>query len=312
MYVGTLSTLAIGRARYGLLLNENGVVVDDGIVARLGAQHFWVNTTSGGAERTAAAFEEWLQCEFPDLKVAVTSVTARWANVTVAGPRAWELLAAAGFDGALAPSAARHMSIAATELDGMALRVLRASFSGELGYEINVPADHAPALLDKLWALAPRFEASTYGVEALQTMRVEKGYIHIGTDTDGTTEPADIGFGRGVHGKSVNFVGRRSLSRPVSCDAGRLQLVGLVPADRRTRLPVGAQLARMRPPTRTEGHITSSVVSPELGQPIALAMLADGRARCGERIGAHHLGTTIDAEVVPLPFIDPTGSRLHG
>ncbi len=114
MYLGTLSTLAIGRARYGLLLNENGVLVDDGIVARLGEQHFWVNTTSGGAERTADMFEEWLQCEFPDLKVAVTSVTARWANVTVAGPRAWELLAAAGFDGALAPAAAKHLSIAAT------------------------------------------------------------------------------------------------------------------------------------------------------------------------------------------------------
>ena len=139
MYLGTVSTLAIGRARYGLLLNENGVLVDDGIVARLGEQHFWVNTTSGGAERTADMFEEWLQCEFPDLKVAVTSVTARWANVTVAGPRAWELLAAAGFDGALAPSIAKHLSIAATQLDGMALRVLRASFSGELVMNSTCP-----------------------------------------------------------------------------------------------------------------------------------------------------------------------------
>ena len=143
-------------------------------------------------------------------------------------------------------------------------------------------------------------------------MRVEKGYIHIGTDTDGTTEPSDIGFGRGVQNKSANFVGRRSLSRPVSCDAGRLQLVGLVPVDQRTRLPVGAQLARTPPPTRTEGHITSSVMSPELGRPIALAMLVGGAARGGEHIGVHHLGTTIDAKIVPLPFIDPTGSRLHG
>src|SRR6202035_5204396 len=123
MYVGTLSTLAIGQARYGLLLNENGVLVDDGIVARLGEQHFWVNTNSAGAERTADMFEEWLQCEFTDLKVLVTPVTARWANVTVAGPRAWELLAAAGFDAALAPSIAKHLSIAATALDGMPLRV---------------------------------------------------------------------------------------------------------------------------------------------------------------------------------------------
>ncbi len=312
MYLGTVSTLAIGRARYGLLLNENGVLVDDGVVARLGEQHFWVNTTSGGAERTADMFEEWLQCEFPDLKVAVTSVTARWANVTVAGPRAWELLAAAGFDGALAPTIAKHLSISTTQLDGISLRVLRASFSGELSYELNVPADHAQALFAKLWALAPGFDVGTFGVEALQIMRVEKGYIHIGTDTDGTTEPSDIGFGRGVQNKSANFVGRRSLSRPVSCDAGRLQLVGLVPADQRTRLPVGAQLARTPPPTRTEGHITSSVMSPELGRPIALAMLVGGAARGGEHIGVHHLGSTIDAKIVPLPFVDPTGSRLHG
>ena len=312
MYVGTLSTLPIGRARYGLLLNENGVLVDDGIVARLGEQHFWVNTTSAGAERTADMFEEWLQCEFTDLKVLVTPVTARWANVTVAGPRAWELLAAAGFDAALAPSITKHLSMAETQLDGMPLRVLRASFSGELSYELNVPADQAQPLLARLWALAPTFNVSTYGVEALQTMRVEKGYIHIGTDTDGTTQPSDIGFGRGVQNKTANFIGRRSLSRPVSCDAGRLQLVGLIPTDQRTRLPVGAHLARNPPPTRTEGHVTSSVMSPELGRPIALAMLVGGAARSGEYIGVHHLGTTIDAKVVPLPFVDPTGSRLHG
>jgi sarcosine oxidase, subunit alpha len=312
MYVGTLSTLAIGQARYGLLLNENGVLVDDGIVARLGEQHFWVNTTSAGAERTADMFEEWLQCEFADLKVLITPVTARWANVTVAGPRAWDLLAAAGLDGALAPSRAKHLSIASTQLDGMALRVLRASFSGELSYELNVPADQAQALLARLWALAPGFNATTYGVEALQTMRVEKGYIHIGTDTDGTTQPSDIGFGRGVQNKSANFIGRRSLSRPVARDAGRLQLVGLIPADQRTRLPVGAHLARTPPPTRTEGYVTSSVMSPELGRPIALAMLVGGATRSGEHIGVHHLGASIDAEIVPLPFVDPTGSRLHG
>jgi sarcosine oxidase, subunit alpha len=312
MYVGTLSTLAIGQARYGLLLNENGVLVDDGIVARLGEQHFWVNTTSAGAERTADMFEEWLQCEFTDLKVLVTPVTARWANVTVAGPRAWDLLAAAGIDGALAPSMTKHLSIAATRLDAIPLRVLRASFSGELGFELNVPADQAQALFARLWALAPGFNASLYGVEALQTMRVEKGYIHIGTDTDGATQPSDIGFGRGVQNKSANFIGRRSLSRPAARDSRRLQLVGLIAADQRTRLRVGAHLARSPPPTRTEGHVTSSVMSPELGRPIALAMLVGGATRSGEHIGVHHLGTTVDAVVVPLPFVDPTGSRLHG
>jgi sarcosine oxidase subunit alpha len=310
MYVGTLSTLAIGQARYVILLNENGIVVDDGIVARMGEQQFWVNTTSGGVERTAAAFEESLQCEFAGLKVAVTPVTSRWANVTIAGPRAWDWLAAAGFDATLAPARLKHMTIATSQLNGVPLRVLRASFSGELSYEVNVPADCAHDLLERLWALAPQFDAEPYGVEALQTMRIEKGYVHIGTDTDGTTLPQDIGFGRSIDRKSANFVGRRSLSRPASRDPNRLQLVGLVPADGRTPLPVGAQIAQASPPTRTEGHVTSSGRSPELGRPIALAMLLRGSARIGERVGVHHLDRTIEADVVSTPFIDPQGLRL--
>ena len=312
MYVGTLSTLAVGQARYGLLLNENGVLVDDGIVARMGERQFWVNTTSAGAERTAAAFEEWLQCEFTGLKVAVTPVTSRWGNLTVAGPRAWDWLAAAGFDAGLAPARTKHMTMTASRLDGVPLRVLRASFSGELSYEVNVPADNAHDLLARLWALAPQFDAEPYGMEALQTMRIEKGYVHVGTDTDGTTLPQDIGFGRSIDRKDVNFVGRRSLSRPASRDPNRLQLVGLVPADGRTLLPVGAQIAHAPPPSRTEGHVTSSAMSPELGRPIALAMLLRGSTRTGECVGVHHLGRIIQANVVSAPFIDPLGLRLGG
>jgi sarcosine oxidase, subunit alpha len=312
MYVGTVSSLAVGQARYGLLLNENGVLVDDGIVARLGKQHFWVNTTSGGAERTYEAFEEWLQCEFVDLQALVTPVTARWANVTVAGPKAWEMLEAAGFDAAFSPARSKHMTLTPAQLDGVPLRVMRASFSGELGYEINIPAHHARALLERLWLLAPRFDATTYGVEALQTMRIEKGYIHIGTDTDGTTQPGDIGFGRSIDNKAVNFVGRRSLGRSGSRDSDRPQLVGLMATDRRRLLSVGAHLAKTPAPGLSEGHVTSSAVSPELGHPIALAMLNGGASRRGERIGVHHLGTTVEAEVVGLPFIDPGGVRVHG
>jgi sarcosine oxidase, subunit alpha len=312
MYVGTLSTLAVGQARYGLILNENGIIVDDGIVARLGKQRFWVNTTSGGAERTAAAFEEWLQCEFVNLRVAVTPVTSRWANVTIAGPRAWEWLEAAGFDASLAPGQMKHMTIADSVLDGLPLRVLRASFGGELGYEINVPADHGRSIFDRLWALAERFDAVPYGIEALQILRIEKGYIHIGTDTDGTTLPADIGFGRSIGGKTANFVGRRSLNRPAAQDPDRLQLVALMSTDGNTLLPVGAQIAQAAPPTRTEGHVTSSAMSAALGRPIALAMLARGAMRTGERVRVHHLGKTMEADVVTAPFFDPKGLRQHG
>jgi sarcosine oxidase subunit alpha len=312
MYVGTMSNLNPGQARYGLLLNENGIVVDDGIVARLGPQHYWVNTTSAGVERTAAAFEEWLQCEYTGLRVLVTPVTSRWGNVTVAGPRAWDWLASVGFDPALAPSSMKHMTLRETTLDGMALRVLRASFSGELGYEINVPADRVTGLIERLWERAPQFAAVLYGIEALEIMRTEKGFIHIGTDTDGTTLPQDIGFARAIERKAANFVGRRSLLRPAARDPGRFQLVALSPVDRRTLLPVGAQIADAAPPTQTEGHVTSSYWSPELGAPVALGLLARGTQRLGEKIRVHHLGKVIDAEVVKAPFIDPTGERLHG
>jgi sarcosine oxidase subunit alpha len=312
MYVGTMSTLRIGQARYGLLLNENGTLVDDGIVARLSEQRYWVNTTTSGFDRTVAAFEEWLQCEYVDFKVLITPVTSRWANITVAGPRAWEWLAKLGFEAALAPAAMPHMTLRESAWDGVPLRVLRASYSGELGYEVNLPADHAEVLLARLWAHAGDLGAALYGIEALQALRVEKGYIHIGTDTDGTTLPGDVGFARGIERKAAQFVGRRSLLRPASLDPRRLQLVGLVPLDGRTQLPVGAQIALRPPPTLTEGHVTSSYRSPELRIPVALAMLKGGSQRTGEELRVQHLGTTIVARVVKLPFVDPPGKRVHG
>jgi sarcosine oxidase subunit alpha len=312
MYVGTMSNLNPGQARYGLLLNENGIVVDDGIVARMGPEAYWVNTTSSGVERTAAAFEEWLQCEYTQLRVLVTPVTSCWGNVTVAGPKSWDWLSSAGFDAVLAPGSMTHMTMRDSTLDGVPLRVLRASFSGELGYEINVPAQHVTEMFERLWRRAPEFAAVLYGIEALEILRTEKGFVHIGTDTDGTTLPQDIGFARAIERKAANFVGRRSLLRPAARDPKRFQLVGLSPVDGRTRLPVGAQIAPVVPPTQTEGHVTSSYWSPELRRPVALGMLVRGTERLGEKIRIHHLGTVIDAQVVKAPFIDPKGDRLHG
>jgi sarcosine oxidase subunit alpha len=206
----------------------------------------------------------------------------------------------------------KHMTLRESTLNGVALRVLRASFSGEMGYEINVPADHVTGLIERLWAQARDFAAVPYGIEALEIMRTEKGYIHIGTDTDGTTLPQDIGFARAIERKAANFVGRRSLLRPAARDPNRFQLVALSPVDRRTPLPVGAQIAAAAPPTQTEGHVTSSYWSPELGAPVALGMLARGTQRLGEKIRVQHLGQVIDAEVVWAPFIDPTFKRLNG
>ncbi|HJV54068.1 MAG TPA: 2Fe-2S iron-sulfur cluster-binding protein [Noviherbaspirillum sp.] len=312
MYVGTMSTLKAGQGRYGLLCNENGVIVDDGIVVRLSEQHFWVNTTSGGVERTAAAFDEWLQCEFVDMNVAVIPVTAQWANITVAGPFAWRLLQQADLPQEFAPAAMKHMTMREAVVRGVPLRVLRASFCGELSYEINLPASQAQAWLERLWALGQALGAVAYGVEALQILRTEKGYLHVGADTDGTTLPGDVGFDRGIEKKAANFVGRRSLLRPAALDPNRMQLVGMRTLDRRTRLPVGAQVAPAPLPCETEGWVTSSYFSPALGEPIALGMLRGGRGRLGERIRLHHMGAWLEAEVVETTFYDRAGERLNG
>jgi sarcosine oxidase subunit alpha len=312
MYVGSVSNLAVGSARYGALLNENGIVVDDGIVVRLAPNHFWVNTTSGGIERSALAFEEWLQCEYVNLRVFIVPVTSQWGNVTVSGPNAWRLLERLGFDAALAPTQMKHMTLRDSSYQGKPIRVLRASFNGELGYEINLAPSQTQGLLDDLWDAGQSVGVCAYGVEALMIMRIEKGFIHVGADTDGTTLPGDVGLARGVGKKLANFVGRRSLSRAAGLDPDRLQLVGLQPLDRRTRLPVGAHLSLQAPPTTAEGLITSSCFSPALQQPIALAMLKRGTQRLGEKLSAWHLGKSIAVEVVKTPFVDPTGERLHG
>lgn len=197
-------------------------------------------------------------------------------------------------------------------LDRVPLRVLRASFSGELGYEVNLPAEHAVSLFARLWERSAEIGAVLYGIEALQVLRIEKGYLHIGTDTDGTTLPADVGLARGLDRKQAAFVGRRSLLRSAALDPQRLQLVGLQPLDGHTVLHVGAHIAPHAPPAAIDGRVTSSCSSPALGHPIALALLTRGAQRIGERVTVYHLGAATPAAVVRTPFFDPEGRRVHG
>lgn len=312
MYLGNVSGLEVGQARWDVLLQESGVIFDDGVVARISENSFWVNTSSGNAERVAQRFEEWLQRELSTLRVSVTPVTWHWANLTAAGPKAWDMLSAAGLPPDLAPNLMPHMSIRLTEWQGTPLRIVRASFSGELSYEVNFPASKAEMMCRRFIEAGRSFDAQPYGVEALQILRVEKGLIHVGGDTDGETYPADIGIGRAVARKPSDFVGRRSLSRPAALDPGRRQLIGLVPRDGKTPLPAGAHITDDPPPSRSQGFVTSSCFSTTLGHPIALARLVRGRERVGERVKLFNMGRFIDAQVVSLPFLDPQGARLRG
>jgi sarcosine oxidase subunit alpha len=312
-YINNVHNLPVGRTRYGLMLNENGVIIDDGVFSRLADDRFLVNTTSGGVSRITAMFEEWLQCEWTDLAVLVDDVTARWANFTVAGPRARELLQKLGTDIDLSPAAMPHMSVRSGRLGGDRVRLLRVSFSGELSYEVNIKADHACSFVARLFSIGEEFGLTPYGIEALMLLRLEKAYLHVGSDTDGTTSPDDVGWGRVARHKEADYIGKRSLDRSANRDPQRKQLVGLLAVDASQEIQAGGHLLigeHRRPPAATDGWITSAAWSPHLGRYVALAMLRGGQQRLGERLTVIDEGKAYHAEVVPTPFWDPANERL--
>ena len=309
-YCNNMQTLAPGRVRYGLMLNEAGVIIDDGTVARLGTDRWLVTTTSGAATRIALWLDEWRQCEWPGLEVFVTPVTAQWATVAVSGPRARQVLARLSPDFPIDRESLPHLSVREGGLAGVPARLYRVSYSGEPGYEVNVPARYGAALWRRLLVAGADSGITPYGIEAVLLLRLEKGFLHVGVDTDGTTAPADVGWGEIVSRKQADFIGRRSLSRADQRRGDRLQLVGLTAADASVLVP-GAHLRLPDTHEGSDGWITSAAVSPALGRPIALALLRGGRVRLGEHVRVHDLDRQCAAEVVATPFYDPRGERLH-
>ena len=285
-------------------------IIDDGTVARLEREHFVVTTTSGGASRIAAWLEEWRQCEWPDLEVFVTPVTTQWATYAIAGPRARQLLARFRTDIAFDWRSMPHMSMREGRFAGVPARLYRVSFSGELGYEINVPARYGASLWSELLKAGADFGVTPYGVETVLLLRLEKGFLHVGVDTDGTTAPADVGWGEIAAKRKGDFIGKRSLSRPDNLRADRLQLVGLTDADGEVLVP-GAHLRLAGTSEGSDGWVTSAAHSPALGKPIALALLRGGRARLGEKLTVHDLDRQCEAKVVSQAFLDPEGKRLN-
>jgi sarcosine oxidase subunit alpha len=313
MTITNLTTLKVGRTRYNLMLNEFGNIIDDGVITRLTENKFLVGTTSGAAARIALGFEEWLQCEWTTLKVHVTNVTAAWGVILVSGPRSRELFQRVGTDIDVSAAAFLHMSYREGTVAGVPARVHRVSFTGEVSYEIAVPTGFIPDLWDLFMGQGSDFELTPFGLESLMVMRTEKGYIHVGSDTDGTSVPDDVGFGAMVRNKPTDFVGKRSLMRPEMTRPDRLQLVGLKSLQGNV-LPVGGHLlsAHIKSvPAATEGHVTSSHWSPTLNQPVALGLLKRGRARMGEQVNVYANGQWLAAEVVAPRFYDPEGERLN-
>ena len=311
-YANTISTLAVGRVRYGVMLREDGFVMDDGTVARLAPDRFFITTTTANAGKVLAHLEFCHQLLRPALDVSLLSVTDAWAQLSIAGPRAREIVGGlidAGPD--LSNAALPHMACVEVTVGGAPARLYRLSFSGELAYELGVPPEEAEAVMDRALALG----AVPYGTEALGVLRIEKGHP-AGGELNGQTTARDLGLGRMVSTKK-DCIGRRMAERPALLDPARPALVGLKPCDGRTALRGGSHLFAPGAAVNSAndlGHVTAACFSPTLGHPIALALLSGGAARIGERIRVLDLlrGGDAEAEICAPCFIDPEGVRARG
>ena len=313
MYTNPWSKLQPGRCRYGVLLGEDGFIRDDGVIGRLTTDRFHVTTTTGGAARVLNMMEDYLQTEWPDLKVWLTSTTEQWSVIAINGPNARNLLTPAveGID--LSEEAFPHMSVAQGQIYGVPTRLFRMSFTGERGYEINVPSRYGRAVWEQLMADGQAYGITPYGTETMHVLRAEKGYIIVGQDTDGTMTPDDTGLGWAIGKLKPDFVGKRSLSRPDMLKADRKQLVGLLTADPKTVLEEGAQIVldpNQPLPMKMVGHVTSSYWSETLGRSIALAVIEGGNARMGTTVHIPMTSGTLTAQVTSTVFFDPDNTRL--
>ena len=312
LYTNMMSTLPLGKCRYGLMCSENGFLTDDGVVARLSDDTWLCHTTTGGADRIHAHMEDWLQCEWWDWKVYTANVTEQYAQIAVVGPNARKVLEKlGGMD--VSKSTLPFMTWAEGTLADLPVRIFRISFSGELSYEIAVPAGQGRALWDKLHAAGAEFGATPYGTEALHVMRAEKGFIMIGDETDGTVIPQDLGLDWAISKKKADYLGKRAQERSHMTDPDRWKLVGLETLGGAV-LPDGAYAVapghNANGQRNVQGRVTSTYHSPTLGRGIAMGLVKHGPDRMGEVLSFTTTdGPTIDARIVSPVFYDPEGRK---
>ncbi|MFF3326271.1 sarcosine oxidase subunit alpha family protein [Streptomyces sp. NPDC002889] len=316
LYTNMMSTLKVGMIRYGVMCRLDGMVFDDGTAIRLAEDRFLVTTTTGNAAAVLDWMEEWLQTEWPELRVHCTSVTEQWATVALVGPRSRELLAALAPELALANDDFPFMAWRESTVANIPARVCRISFSGELAYEINVSPWDAHTLWEALYTAGSPFGITPYGTETMHVLRAEKGYPIIGQDTDGTVTPQDLGMSWVVSKKKPDFIGKRSHARADTTRGDRKHLVGLLPEDPDAFLPEGTHLVADSvlpdPPVPMLGHVTSSYHSAALGRTFALALIKGGRDRIGERLYAPVGDRLVPVTVARPVLYDPEGARRDG
>ena len=316
MYANAFQKLGVGKCRYGLMLNEAGYLMDDGVIARIAPDRFHVTTTTGGAANVLAHMEDYRQTEFTDLKVWLTSTTEQWAVIAVQGPKARDCVAPLIEDMDLSADAFPHMSARDVRVCGVQARLMRVSFTGEMGYEINVPSGYGRAVWEAVWSEVEKNGGCVYGTEAMHVMRAEKGYVIVGQDSDGTVTLADLGLDWAIAKTKKDFVGKRSLARSDMLRKDRKQLVGLLTDDPNIVLEEGMQITATATPeigSFALGHVTSSYRSETLGRSIALGVVAGGRALMGRKVFAPQaIGPGISITVSDPVFYDKPGERLNG
>jgi methylglutamate dehydrogenase subunit C len=316
VYVNTLSTLAVGKVRYAVMLREDGLVMDDGTVCRLRPEHFLATTTTANAAKVLEHLDFCNQVLWPDLDVSIVPVTEQWAQISIAGPHARDvLLKLVDRPEDVSNEALPYMAFREVAIGGARCRLFRVSFSGERAYEIAVAAELGDALMRVLMQAGAAFGIAPYGTEALNVLRIEKGHAS-GPEIDGRTTLRDLGLAK-MAAPNKDFIGRVMAERPALTDADRPVLVGLVPVNRAEKLLAGAALIGIDQPATAahdEGHVTSVAYSPTLGHDIALGFLRQGMERIGGPIRAVDLvrGSDISCRVAHPVFIDPKGDRLRG
>ena len=313
VYTNAWSKLAIGKCRYGLMLNEDGMVYDDGVTTRLDENHYIMTTTTGGAANVMSKLEDFLQTEWPELDVYLTSVTDHYATVSVCGPNSKKILNKLIPDLNLSDESFPHMSFKNALVDGINFRVMRISFTGELSYEINVQANYGKSVWKDCMDAGKKFNITPYGTETMHLLRAEKGFIIVGQDTDGTMTPVDLQMDWIISKKKYDFIGKRSLYRSDTIKENRKQLVGLITENPKEVLQEGAQIVDElnKSPVEMLGHVTSSYYSPNLNKSIALAVVKNGKNLKGKKLFVPMKDKTINVEVTDTVFLDRENNRLN-
>ncbi len=311
LYSNIMSSLKPGEGRYGLMLSDDGLILDDGVAFRLDQHRWMISTSTGHADAVNQHMEKLLQTEFPNWQVMITTVTSQWNNATICGPRAREVMHALGTDIDLSPEAFPFMTFRDGEVAGFPARVLRVSFTGELSFEVNVAPRHMAALWDKVMEAGEPFGILPVGSESSHVLRVEKGFLSLGHEVDGSVDAYDLGMGWAMSKKKRDYLGKRSVLLRRKAESARRELVGILPEDPNQQVPEGAPLTPEGRKQATEGLVTACVWSVVNNRWIGLALLKDGHQRHGQTAHVRLKGEVIPVKITKPVFHDPEGKLLR-